>query len=373
MMQKAGANELIEDVHKRDLCIGCGACVELCPYFKNYKGKTSQLFPCTLEQGRCYAYCPKAEVNPDDLSQKIFNRPYDGSPLGNVQEVVAARAGQKAPTGVFQAGGTATALMGFALKNDVIDVAALTGQKDSIPIPKTATHWEEVVRFATSKYMSAPTLSAVNMAKNQGYQRIGIVGTPCQMTAVAQMRFNDLQKAEHAVPIGLSIGLFCNWSLDTRLFTALLSERLDLSDIKRMDIPPPPANLMRLETGGRIEEVPLSDIKPSIPPTCFICLDLTAELADISLGMFEGKPGWNTLIIRSGRGAEMVEQARHAGFIETEDYPEKQLKHLSKAAAAKKARSMRMLLRRELINSQGDQRAAIRIPQQVVDKILEES
>ena len=56
-----GSSELIEDVHKRELCIGCGACVDICPYFKNYKGKTAQLFPCTLEQGRCYAYCPKVD------------------------------------------------------------------------------------------------------------------------------------------------------------------------------------------------------------------------------------------------------------------------------------------------------------------------
>ena len=36
MAQILGASELIEDVHKRELCIGCGACVELCPYFKNF-------------------------------------------------------------------------------------------------------------------------------------------------------------------------------------------------------------------------------------------------------------------------------------------------------------------------------------------------
>ena len=372
MLQNAGANELLEDVHERDLCIGCGACVELCPYFKNYKGKTSQLFPCTLEQGRCYAYCPKTEVNPDYLSQKLFSQPYDGSPLGNVNTVLAARAGEKAPRGAFQAGGTATALIAFALKNDIIDVAALTDRKDLIPVAQVETHWKDIAGFATSKYMSAPTLSAVNIAKNQGYQRIGVVGTPCQMTAVAQMRFNALQKAEHTVPIALSIGLFCNWALDTRQLTALLSERLNLSDIKRMDIPPPPASIMKLETSSGVEEIPLSDIKPLIPSTCFICLDLTAELADISLGMLEGRPGWNTLIIRSDKGAEIIEQARHAGFLETKDYPENNLKHLSKAAAAKKDRSMRMLLRRELINNQGDQRAAIRIPQQVVAKILEE-
>ncbi|MBT3226985.1 MAG: 4Fe-4S binding protein [Deltaproteobacteria bacterium] len=30
----------------RHLCIGCGMCVNLCPYFKNYKGKTSMVFSC---------------------------------------------------------------------------------------------------------------------------------------------------------------------------------------------------------------------------------------------------------------------------------------------------------------------------------------
>ena len=372
MLQHAGANELQEDVHKKELCIGCGACVELCPYFKNHKGKTSQLFPCTLEHGRCYAYCPKVEVDLGYLSQKLFNRPYDGSPLGHVRDVLAARAGGNAPRGTFQAGGTATALMVFALKNGIIDVAALTGRKDSVPVARAETNWRKIAGFATSKYMSAPTLSAVNMAKNQGYQRIGVVGTPCQMTAVAQMRFNDMQIPGHTVPIALSIGLFCNWSLDTRQLTALLSGRLNLSEIVRMDIPPPPAGMMRLETISGTEEIPLSEIKPLILPTCFICLDLTAEHADISLGMLEGRPGWNTLILRSDKGIEITEQARQAGFLETEAYPEENLKHLSEAAAAKKARSIRMLLRRELINSRGDQRAAIRIPQQVVDKILEE-
>ena len=30
MPQVFGSNELMEDVHKRDLCIGCGACVPTC-------------------------------------------------------------------------------------------------------------------------------------------------------------------------------------------------------------------------------------------------------------------------------------------------------------------------------------------------------
>ena len=140
-----------------------------------------------------------------------------------------------------------------------------------------------------------------------------------------------------------------------------------------MDIPPPPANIMVLDTRDGKVEISLAEIKPLIPHTCFICPDMTSELADVSVGMFEGREGWNTLIIRSDRGAEVIERARSKGFIETEDFPAETLKHLSKAAADKKDRSLRMLIRRELINNQGEQRAAVRIPQHVVDKILKKN
>ncbi|MBW2336836.1 MAG: Coenzyme F420 hydrogenase/dehydrogenase, beta subunit C-terminal domain [Deltaproteobacteria bacterium] len=370
MPQIFGSAELLEDVHKRELCIGCGACVDLCPYFKNYKGKTSQLFPCNLEQGRCFAYCPKAEVDLNELNHKIRRVDYDGSPLGPYREVLASRAGNQMAKGAFQDGGTVSSLMAVALKNGLIDAAALTDRNGLTPISRIVTNWKKVVDCAASKFMASPTLSALNMAVREGYKRIGVVGTPCQMTAVAQMRSNPLQKEEHNVPVALSVGLFCNWSVDTRRLMDLLAQRLEISDIRRMDIPPPPANILALETVNGSVEVSLSDIKPLIPHTCFICLDLTSEFADLSTGMFEGRPGWNTLIIRSDTGAEIVDQARREGFIETEPFPEDNLKHLSKAAAEKKERSLRTLIRRGLINNQGDERAAIRIPQGIVDKIL---
>lgn len=365
-----GANELLEDVHKRELCIGCGACVDICPYFKNFKGKTTQLFPCTLEQGRCYGYCPKAEVDLDALSQAIRGVPYDGSPLGDYREVLAARAGGKMKKGAFQSGGTVTALLTFALKTGLIDAAALTDREALTPVPRIVTDWQDVARCASSKFMAAPTLSSVNLAVRQGYQSIGVVGTPCQMMAVAQMKSNPLAEEAHKVPLSLTVGLFCNWSLDTRQLIDLLSEKLDISGIVGMDIPPPPANILVLDTASGRVEISLSEIKPLIPHTCFVCPDMTSELADVSVGMFEGRPGWNTLILRSANGAELIESARGAGFIETEGFPAENLKHLSRAAADKKDRSLRTLIRRELINTKGDERAALRIPQTVVDRLL---
>ena len=93
-MQIFGSRELLEAVLKKDLCIGCGACVELCPYFKNYKGKTAMLFPCTLSQGQCFAFCPKAEVDLDVLAARFWKAPYEGTPLGKYRKVLMARAGK---------------------------------------------------------------------------------------------------------------------------------------------------------------------------------------------------------------------------------------------------------------------------------------
>ena len=67
-MQILGSSELLEDVHTKDLCVDCGACVGLCPYFVSHNGKIARLFACTLSQGRCHAHCPKTQVDLNELS-----------------------------------------------------------------------------------------------------------------------------------------------------------------------------------------------------------------------------------------------------------------------------------------------------------------
>jgi coenzyme F420 hydrogenase subunit beta len=370
MLPLLGSKELLEDVHQRDLCIGCGACVELCPYFKNYRGKTSQLFPCTLPQGRCFAYCPKVEVDLEALSRWMWSSPYDGSPLGVYREIVAAKAGAQMPQAKFQGGGTVSALMTWAMRHGQVDAAALAAREGLMPAPRLVTRWQEVASAAGAQFMASPTLAGVNRAVREGYRKIGVVGTPCQMLAVAQMRTNPLGKAEHNVPVALAIGLFCNWALDTRQLADLLTDRVDVGTIHGMDIPPPPANVLVLETDTGRVEVSLSEVKPLIPHTCFTCLDMTSEFADLSVGMYEGRPGWNTLVIRSETGARLVADATAGGFLVTEPMPAETIQHLSRAAAAKKERSLRILIQRGLINTADGIRSAVRMPRAAMDRIL---
>ncbi len=371
-MAEGGAERLTQDVFDRNLCIGCGACVDLCPYFGNYRGRTVQLFGCDLPEGRCFAFCPKAEVDLERLAQAVHGRHYDGSPLGHHREVVAARAGGRMPPGRFQSGGTVSALVACALKHARVDTAVLTGRDGWTPVARLVSDWREVGACATSKFAAAPTLAGVNRALADGVARLAVVGTPCQMTAVVQMRTNPLGQPDFVDPFAFTVGLFCNWSLEPRGLARLLAGRgLDPAQVVRMDIPPPPADTMVVETvGGRLE-VPLREIKPLIPETCFICPDMTSELADVSVGMFEGRAGWNTLIIRTRTGAEVVAQAEGEGFLEIDPLPGERLEHLCLAAAEKKRRALRILERRNLVGAgRKDDHAAVLIAREVVEKIF---
>ncbi len=370
MPQLFGANELMEDVHQRELCIGCGACVGLCPYFRNYQGKTAQLFPCTLDQGRCFAYCPKAEVDLEEIYQQRFGVSYDASPLGPHLEIVASAAGDAMSQGAFQGGGTVSALMAWALKNGHVKAAVLTDRQGLTPTAHVEKDWRAVAGHAGSKFMAAPTLAGLNEAVQQGEHQLGVVGTPCQMLAVAQMLANPFGKTEHEVSVSLAIGLFCNWSLDTRRLSSLLKKHVDVMAVRRMDIPPPPANTMELATDEGTVTLPLSEIRPLIPHTCFTCLDMTAETADVSVGMYEGRSRWNTLIIRSQTGEQMVRGAQADGFLKVEPHDDAVIAHLSQAAEAKKERSMRILMQRELINTVNGKRASVRMPQAAMDRII---
>lgn len=371
-MRIFGSSELLDDVIKRDLCIGCGMCVNVCPYFKNYRGKTTMLFPCTLPQGRCYVNCPKTEVDLNALSRFYWNRAYDGGPLGPFERILAARAGEQV-AGRFQGGGTVSALIAYALTKGKVTGAVLTGAEGIAPFPQLVTDPARVAECAGSKFIAAPTLSAMNAAVHEGARRLAVVGTPCQMTAVAQMRMNPLGRDDFEDPVALAVGLFCNWALDHRQLTAYLSDRMDISDITGMDIPPPPAEVLVVKTEGGEHRFPLDEVRRLIPKTCFICPDMTSEWSDVSVGMYEGRPGWNTLLVRTRSGEELVEQASADGWLVTETFPEEREKALSVAARNKKQRSLRNADAQGLLSQDDeDSRPSLRVPPEVLARLLAE-
>jgi len=365
-----GQNELQEMVLNTGLCTGCGACIDLCPYFRSYRGKTAILFPCTLTQGRCFAFCPKVEVDLDDLSQKFFGRPYDDNSLGSYQTIMISRAGKKIKRAGFQAGGTVSSLTLFALKKGYLDGAVLTDRDELLPVPRFVIEPEDVLKCASSKYTAAPTLSALNCAISKGFRKIGIVATPCQALAITLMRSNPLKDNDFIDPIGLVIGIFCTWAMDFRAFEGFLSARVNISGIKKIDIPPPPAEVMEIfmKRGKKIT-IPLDEVRELILEGCSYCIDMTAEFSDISVGVLEGHPDMNTLIVRTERGQEIVDKAIQEGYIMASAIPEENLQHLIWASLNKKRRALIKAKQEEMLNKEGNG-TFLRLRAEVLEKLI---
>jgi len=344
-LEVKGCRELQSEVLARDLCTLCGACVGMCPYLVAYRGRIVALDDCDLREGRCYVFCPRTSVDLDLLSQTVFGVPYPADALGTVRQIVLARASDEAVRSKAQFGGTVTALASFALDQGLIDSAVLTTSDESIlPSGTPAENKAQILDCAGSNFVAAPTLAAFNRLSEGDAQSIGVVGIPCQALALAKMRASPLENRNNIDKLKLVIGLFCTWALRYEGLARFLADKVPLNQIVKFDIPPPPANLFQVFTNSDRIDISLDDVRPFVRPTCDVCIDLTAEFADVSVGAAEGIKGWNTLIVRSDIGSELVEAARAKGVIETDPLPEQNLAHLKEASLAKKKRGLKKII-----------------------------
>jgi len=345
-LEVKASRELQAEVLARNLCTLCGACVGMCPYWVAHKGRIVSLDECNLTQGRCYVFCPRTSLDLDLLSQAMFGVSYAADELGTVRQIIMARAANDGIRSKAQYGGAVTALAAFALEQGLIDSAVLTASDENmLPSGALAASAAQVRDRAGSNYVAAPTLAALNRESGRtDVQRIGVVATPCQALALAKMRASPLENRNNIDKLRLVIGLFCTWALRYADFARFLSEKTPLGQIVKVDIPPPPANVFQVFTDSRRIDIPLDEVRPFIRPGCDVCLDMTAEFADVSVGAAEGIAGWNTLIVRSDTGQELVEAALAKGVIETRPLSEQSLAHLKEASLNKKKRGLKKVV-----------------------------
>jgi len=342
-----GPQDLERDVIKADLCALCGACLGLCPYFRAYRGKIVLTDNCNLTSGRCYAFCPRTPTDLDALCREIFGKPYSGDALGIHRQVVMARSQDKTVLSKAQYGGLTSDLVALALKRKMIAGAVLTQRgRDLLSAGQVATNKTQVLACAGSNYIASPTLQAFNQGVDDSFNSLGAVGTPCQVLALAKMRINPLENKNHIEKLALTIGLFCTWALSYREMLSFLKQEFPVEKIGKMDIPPPPANVFQMKLPGGARSVSLDQIRKFIRPTCLFCFDMTAEFSDLSIGAVEGVPGWNTVIVRTKKGEELLEAARKGKRIQVREIPAANLVHLKEAALLKKKRALENILKR---------------------------
>lgn len=332
-LEYGAAARLKEGVLESGLCSGCGACVGFCPYIKSYNERVAIIHNCQICEGVCYRICPRGFTQYMALRREVFGVVDFDPVLGAHKNLCFARASEESIRSRGQYGGVVSAISVFALQEGYIDSMLMTGGNVKGARPVLVSSASGVAECAGSKYTASPTLRLFQEAVRNGYKKIGIVGRPCQVTASRKMQQTPEINGQH---ISIVIGLFCMGAFSPEFYNFVKEKNLDNCD--RVDIP----NDVVFHGAGEDVTIPYDEMRQFIRNACLYCYDPLAELADVSVGSTEFDPGWNALIIRTQKGAELIEQASAKGYIEIKPYPSELLSILKKAVFRRKKRVLEL-------------------------------
>ncbi|MGC9516339.1 MAG: Coenzyme F420 hydrogenase/dehydrogenase, beta subunit C-terminal domain [Methanomicrobiales archaeon] len=175
-------------------------------------------------------------------------------------------------------------------------------------------------------------MKEINQIKNN-QDNVAMIGTPCQILAASKMeKYHD---NIGDFPVDLTIGLFCMENFSYNYMKELLNQyNIDMKDIEECRIEK--GYLWFYLTQDKVFKIPLDEAKKCIRKSCQICMDFTSEQSDISVGSVGSPDGWSTIIIRTDKGLELVENAEKDYYIKTQPISDKGLVLMDRLAVEKK-------------------------------------
>lgn len=173
-------------------------------------------------------------------------------------------------------------------------------------------------------------------------RKIAMVGTPCEIMAASKLQhYTDS-------PIDVKLGLFCMENFSYKYFVNLLKEYgLKMDDIEKFQIDKGYV-FLNLKTKETLK-IPLSVAKRIIRKNCNICVELTSETSDISIGSIGSEDGWSTVIIRTEKGEEIIKGAIEQRYIEADEFTDNQFALLERLASGKTERNLEHIEMKEFL------------------------
>ncbi len=263
-----------------------------------------------------------------------------GAELGKYKSCVSARSTNKEILKRAQDGGIVTSLFAFALDEGIIDGAIVAATKDFAakypskvmadnsnfdmiepwrPIPAVVNTKEELFAAAGTKYNISPNVSLIKEAtRSFGLDKIGIVGTPCQMQAVRKGQLYPIGLRDVGASIALAVGIFCMENFPYQSVLQLVEDHaaMKMEAVKKMEIGK--GKFWVYGKRGQVVSLPLKVTHKYEQPGCHVCLDYVANLGDISTGSVGSPDGWSTVFVRSKIGDAVWAKAIAAGCFETQ-------------------------------------------------------
>jgi len=324
---------LKKEVIDAGLCTHCGTCVGICP---SNALKIIDEFGLCIPQlngkctgcGLCYEVCPGGIVPFYELNKKLFGRT-PSSPLGNYEHIYIGYAMDKQVRKRGASGGIVTALLLNLFRKGLIRGAVVVTSCEDKPWQMkayVACSEEEILKAAQSKYTLVPVNVVLrDIMKMEG--KFAFVGLPCQVHALRK-----LEACNHSImkKIKYIIGIYCGNNLQFNATLSLLRKLgvKDLDEIRSLeyragDWPGEFRVTLKNGTTYSVKKFYYNYLIPFyIERRCLFCIDLSNELADVSVGdcwMPElerrGGEGWSVIISRTEKGSKIIRDALADGAI----------------------------------------------------------
>ncbi|MEA2032425.1 MAG: Coenzyme F420 hydrogenase/dehydrogenase, beta subunit C-terminal domain [Euryarchaeota archaeon] len=305
-----GFEGLNVEIIEKNLCSYCGACVSFCEHLELGPDAPVLKEDCSLdkegvlkcsENGTCYDVCPMTETDIEGL-EKMFldSKGISDEHLGIYKKLIA---GKTAIEG--QDGGMVTSMLVAGVEKELFDCVIVAERVDGYnAVPKITADVETIKKAKGTKYLQCPMVSKIGEAVKSGKRKIAIVGTPCEIRAVRKIQ-SVLLKEVPQIEI-TSIGLFCFESFYHDKFVSKTRELfgIDLSSTSKIQIA---KGEYEVTVNGNRYKTKITHLEEMVRDSCRYCDDVTARLADVSVGSIGSAEGYSTVIVRSGRGEQLLD------------------------------------------------------------------
>ncbi|RLI53959.1 MAG: hypothetical protein DRO87_10860 [Candidatus Thorarchaeota archaeon] len=319
--------KLQRDIINKGICVECGSCVASCPVDALTGDTSSGKYVPTLTGecdacGICYAMCPRTFSLWRDVAGE-FRSVWRVRSLGEHKR---------------QDGGAVTAILTHLLNTGTVDGAIVAGQDPNDtwrPVAKLVSDSSELDKHAGTIYGHAPVVGAMMNAYKEGHHSLAVVGTACDIDAINKLEehpagFFSLDSHSSV----FKIGLFCMESFEYDKLKDWLKEKgISMKDITRFAIS---GGEFRVVTGEGETGWPVAELNPAVSSSCPYCQDLTAVNADISCGNIGSDEGYTTVIVRTTKAEQILQEIMAKGLVEAEMLDAKALRKIQNVARSKR-------------------------------------
>lgn len=329
--------------------------------------------------GICYDICPGHYVDFKGLNMDIFGKEAEDVILGSYLKCYMGHAAESGVRYKASSGGVITGLLVYALEAGIIDGALVTRMNRDRPWepePFIAKTRDEIVEASTSKYCPVPAnIMIKELLSAQEGEKFAVVGLPCHIQGIrkAEQIYKKL-----SARVVLHIGLFCShtdtfWQTDY-LLKSMDVQKDDLKSIRYRGDGWPGTMSVQLRNGKESSIPYHKAIFPHVVwfnamNRCLYCCDLTAELADISVGdpwipevVGKEKIGQSIVIVRTDDAQELILRAVHDEHLNVAPLSAEKVKESVSMGEKKADVQIRMALRKMIGKSVPDYNADLMAP-----------